>query len=28
MNAYLAWEVDLLGRIQQDGTTHFLSARQ
>jgi len=27
MNEYLAWEVDLLERIQRDGTTHFLSAR-
>src|SRR6185312_13917816 len=27
MNAYLAWEVDLLDRIKQDGTTHFLHAR-
>jgi rhodanese-related sulfurtransferase len=27
MNAYLSWEVDLLERIKQDGTTHFLSAR-
>jgi rhodanese-related sulfurtransferase len=27
MNAYLSWEVDLLERIQQDGTTHFLPAR-
>jgi len=24
MNAYLSWEVDLLERIKQDGTTHFL----
>ena len=24
MNAYLSWEVDLLDRIKQDGTTHFL----
>ena len=24
MNAYLAWEVDLLERIEQDGTTQFL----
>ncbi|MEI9804327.1 MAG: rhodanese-like domain-containing protein [Pseudolabrys sp.] len=23
MNAYLSWEVDLLERIKQDGTTHF-----
>jgi rhodanese-related sulfurtransferase len=27
MNAYLSWEVDLLERIRQDGTTHFLSTR-
>ena len=27
MNEYLSWEVDLLERIQQDGTTHFISAR-
>jgi rhodanese-related sulfurtransferase len=27
MNAYLSWEVDLLERIKQDGTTHFLRAR-
>lgn len=27
MNAYLSWEVDLLVRIKQDGTTHFLHAR-
>ena len=27
MNSYLSWEVDLLGRIKQDGTTHFLPAR-
>jgi rhodanese-related sulfurtransferase len=26
MNAYLSWEVDLLDRIEQDGTTHFLRA--
>jgi rhodanese-related sulfurtransferase len=26
MNAYLSWEVDLLDRIKQDGTTHFLPA--
>ncbi|MEP7030960.1 MAG: rhodanese-like domain-containing protein [Pseudolabrys sp.] len=26
MNAYLSWEVDLLERIKQDGTTHFLHA--
>jgi rhodanese-related sulfurtransferase len=25
MNEYLSWEVDLLERIQRDGTTHFLS---
>ena len=24
MNAYLSWEVDLLERIKQDGTTHFV----
>ncbi|MDI3469751.1 MAG: thiosulfate sulfurtransferase [Pseudolabrys sp.] len=24
MNAYLSWEVDLLDRIEQDGTTHFV----
>ncbi len=24
MNSYLSWEVDLLDRIKQDGTTHFL----
>jgi rhodanese-related sulfurtransferase len=28
MNAYLSWEVDLLDRIKQDGTTHFLSTRR
>lgn len=27
MNEYLSWEVDLLDRIQRDGTTHFLHAR-
>ena len=27
MNTYLSWEVDLLDRIKQDGTTHFLHAR-
>jgi rhodanese-related sulfurtransferase len=27
MNSYLAWEIDLLDRIKQDGTTHFLPAR-
>ncbi|HET7912919.1 MAG TPA: rhodanese-like domain-containing protein [Pseudolabrys sp.] len=27
MNAYLSWEVDLLERIQRDGTTHFLHGR-
>jgi rhodanese-related sulfurtransferase len=27
MNAYLSWEVDLLERLKQDGTTHFLHAR-
>jgi hypothetical protein len=27
MNAYLSWEVDLLDRIEKDGTTHFLHAR-
>jgi rhodanese-related sulfurtransferase len=27
MNAYLSWETDLLDRIKQDGTTHFLPAR-
>jgi len=27
MNAYLSWEVDLLDRVKQDGTTHFLPAR-
>jgi rhodanese-related sulfurtransferase len=27
MNAYLSWEVDLLERIKQDGTTRFLHAR-
>jgi rhodanese-related sulfurtransferase len=27
MNAYLSWEVDLLERIKQDGTTRFLPAR-
>ena len=26
MNAYLSWEVDLLERIERDGTTHFLHA--
>jgi rhodanese-related sulfurtransferase len=26
MNAYLSWEVDLLDRIKQDGTTRFLHA--
>ncbi len=24
MNAYLSWEIDLLDRIEKDGTTHFL----
>jgi rhodanese-related sulfurtransferase len=24
MNAYLSWEIDLLDRIEQDGTTHFV----
>jgi rhodanese-related sulfurtransferase len=28
MNAYLSWEVDLLERIKQDGTTRFLHARR
>ncbi|HEU5019579.1 MAG TPA: rhodanese-like domain-containing protein, partial [Pseudolabrys sp.] len=28
MNAYLSWEVDLLERIKQDGTAHFLSTHQ
>jgi rhodanese-related sulfurtransferase len=28
MNEYLSWEVDLLERIQRDGTTHFVSSRQ
>ena len=23
MNEYLAWEVDLLGRIERDGSTNF-----
>jgi rhodanese-related sulfurtransferase len=23
MNAYLSWEIDLLDRIERDGTTHF-----
>ncbi|MBI1202366.1 MAG: thiosulfate sulfurtransferase [Rhodopseudomonas sp.] len=27
MQEYLSWEVDLLERIKQDGTTHFISAR-
>jgi rhodanese-related sulfurtransferase len=27
MNAYLSWEVDLLKRIERDGTTQFLHAR-
>ena len=27
MNAYLSWEVDLLDRIEKDGTTHFLHSR-
>lgn len=27
MNAYLSWEVDLIDRIKQDGTTHFLHTR-
>jgi rhodanese-related sulfurtransferase len=27
MNAYLSWEIDLIDRIKQDGTTHFLHAR-
>jgi len=27
MNAYLSWEIDLLERIKQDGTTRFLNAR-
>src|SRR5262249_54256908 len=26
MNAYLSWEIDLLERIKQDGTTNFLHA--
>jgi hypothetical protein len=26
MNAYLSWEVDLLERIKQDGTTRFVHA--
>ncbi len=26
MNEYLSWEVDLLERIKQDGTTHFSGA--
>jgi hypothetical protein len=25
MNEYLSWEVDLLPRIERDGTTHFMS---
>jgi rhodanese-related sulfurtransferase len=28
MNAYLSWEVDLLERVKQDGTTRFLSKQQ
>jgi rhodanese-related sulfurtransferase len=27
MNEYLTWEVDLLERIERDGTTHFLHGR-
>ena len=27
MNEYLSWEVDLLERIKQDGTTHFVAAK-
>jgi rhodanese-related sulfurtransferase len=27
MTAYLAWEVDLLARIERDGTTHFVQVR-
>jgi rhodanese-related sulfurtransferase len=27
MNEYLSWEVDLLPRIERDGTSHFLSPR-
>jgi len=27
MNAYLSWEVDLLERIKQDGTTRFRPAK-
>jgi rhodanese-related sulfurtransferase len=27
MNEYLSWEIDLLERIEQDGTTHFMPAR-
>ena len=27
MNAYLSWEVDLLERIKQDGTAHFVHTR-
>jgi len=26
MNEYLSWEVDLLPRIERDGTTRFLDA--
>jgi rhodanese-related sulfurtransferase len=28
MNAYLSWEVDLLDRVEKDGTTHFLRSRK
>jgi hypothetical protein len=27
MNEYLSWEVDLLERIQQDGTCRFMTAK-
>ena len=27
MQEYLTWEVDLIDRIKQDGTTNFLPAR-
>jgi hypothetical protein len=27
MNEYLSWEIDLLERIKQDGTTHFTAPR-
>jgi hypothetical protein len=27
MIAYLSWEIDLLDRIKEDGTTNFVAAR-